>query len=283
MIHSKLFWWFFNLQFVLCGCHAEIHESDFVKGGRFYKITKKAQMPPEVNESSGLIATTKDSTFWTHNDSGGKAEIYEIDKKGKLISTVKFPTIQSEDWEEITKDKDGYLYIGDIGNNQNTRRELIIQKVNEKTMTLLEPIRFHYADQEKFPPESKDKNFDCEAFFAMGDSLYLFSKNRGNDQVKLYAVSKYSGTYALLPKDKTMISTMVTGAAISPDEKTFVLLTYGQVLFFAIENQQVNFRHPLKCYKFIYNQTEAITFLDNNTLLITNEAGDLLQVEIKKR
>ncbi|MEA5139982.1 hypothetical protein [Arcicella rigui] len=282
MIHSKLFWWFFNLQFIICGCHSEIKESNFVKGKQFYKITKIAQMPPVVNESSGLVATAKDTTFWTHNDSGGKAEIYEVDKTGQLLSVLRFPTIKNEDWEEITRDKDGYLYIGDFGNNQNTRRELIIQKVNEKTATLLEPIRFHYADQEKFPPEDIDKNFDCEAFFAKGDSLYLFSKNRGNNLVKLYAVPKYSGNYALLPKDQIKISTMVTGAAISPDEKTFALVTYGQVLFFGVENQEINFRHPKKCYKFIYNQTEAITFLDNKHLLISNEAGELLFIDIEK-
>jgi hypothetical protein len=283
MIQSKFFWWLFNLQFLLCSCHSEINQSDFSKGGHFYKVTEIGQMPSEVNESSGLTPTAKDTTFWTHNDSGGKSEIYEINAKGKLLSTLKLPTLNNEDWEEITRDKDGYLYIGDFGNNDNERRQLFIHKINENSSSIIESIKFHYADQERFPPIKEDKNFDCEAFFVLGDSLFLFSKNRGNSKVKLYSLPKYSGSYALLPKDQVIIQTMVTGAAISPDEKTFALLTYGKVLLFGIENQQINFKHPKKCYKFVYNQTEAITFLTNNILLISNEQGKILHVEIEKQ
>jgi len=283
MFHSKIVLWLFNLQLLLCSCHKESSKSDFSKGGNFYKITSLGKLAPEVNESSGITKSTKETTFWTHNDSGGKPEIYEVDMHGKLLSTIHFNNIESEDWEEITRDKNGNLYIGDIGNNSNTRRNLTIYKINENNPAHTEAISFHYADQERFPPDKADKNFDCEAFFVHGDSLYLFSKNRGNDFVKMYAVPTKAGNYALLPKGQVLINAMVTGAAISPDEKTFALITYGKVVFFKIKNHVIDFKHPQKCYLLAFQQSEAITFLTNNTLLVTNEQGEIIKIDIEKK
>jgi hypothetical protein len=31
------------------------------------------------------------------------------------------------DWEDITKDKDGNLYVGDFGNNDNERKFMYLQ------------------------------------------------------------------------------------------------------------------------------------------------------------
>lgn len=283
MLQSKLVLWLFNIQLLLCSCHKESNRSDFTKGRHFYKVTQIGQLATEVNESSGLVKSIKDTTFWTHNDSGGNAEIYEIDIRGKLLSTIHFTNLKNEDWEEISRDKNGNLYIGDIGNNSNKRRKLIIYKVAENNPKKVEEISFHYADQESFPPAKEEMNFDCEAFFAYGDSLYLFSKNRGNSLVKMYAVPNRGGDYALLPKAQVFINGMVTSAAISPDEKTFALLTYGKVLFFGIKNKQIDFKQPKKCYTFAFKQSEAITFLTNNTLLISNEQGELSKIDVEKK
>ncbi len=280
LLQSKLLWWLFNLKVASCNCHSEIKKSGFERGGHFNKVFKPLKMPKEVNEGSGLIRTSKDSTFWTHNDGGGKNELYEIDKNGNLISTLPIPKAINQDWEEITRDDKGNIYVGDFGNNDNTRRELIIYKFPENNPDKIEKITFHYADQGRFPPDKNNRNFDCEAFFARGDSLYLFSKNRGNKYVQLYVLPTQVGEYALLPKDNIFIKTMVTGAALSPDSKRFALLTYGKIFLFLTNNQGVNFRKPAKCFKFAHKQAEAITFVDDNHLLITNEQGELFRVRI---
>jgi hypothetical protein len=280
LLQSKLLWWLFNLKVASCNCHSEIKKSGFERGGHFYKVSKPIQMPKEINEGSGLIRTSKDSTFWTHNDGGGKTELYEIDKQGHLLSTLPLPKAKNRDWEEITRDDKGNIYVGDFGNNDNTKRELIIYKFPENNPDKMEKISFHYANQERFPPDKKDRNFDCEAFLARGHSLYLFSKNRGDKSVKLYVLPTQAGEYALLPKDNIFIKTMVTGAALSPDKKQFALLTYGKVFLFSVDNQEVNFRNPIKCFKFAHKQTEAIVFVDSNNLIITNEQGELFRVRI---
>ena len=282
MFYSKFLYWLFYLKIATCNCHSEVRKSHFERGGHFSKVLKPMKMPSVVNESSGLIRTVKDSTFWTHNDGGGKPEIYEISKTGKLLKTLSIPKAQNQDWEDITRDEKGNLFIGDFGNNDNARKDLVIYKFLEDQPDKLEKIKFHYADQERFPPQKKDQNFDCEAFFALGDSLYLFSKNRGDKLVKLYAMPSHTGEYALLSQDQIFLKTMVTGAAISPEKNTFALLTYGKVFLFHLENQHVNFRKPLKCFKFAHKQTEAITFLTNDILMISNEQGELFEVKINR-
>lgn len=282
MIPSKFLYWLFYLKISTCNCTSEVKNSHFSPGGHFYQVSKPIKMPLVVNEGSGLVHTAKDSTFWTLNDGGGKAEIYEINKKGKLLKTLPIPNTKNQDWEEITRDEKGNLFIGDFGNNQNTRKDLMIYKFPENQPKNLEKIKFHYADQEHFPPQKKDRNFDCEAFFALDDSLYLFSKNRGNKSVNLYAMPSLAGEYALIPKGKIFIKTMVTGAAISPNKKIFALLTYGKVFLFYIGNQGVNFKKPMLCIKFAHKQTEGITFLTNETMMISNEQGEMFEVKISK-
>jgi hypothetical protein len=282
MFPSKILYWLFYAKISLCNCSSEVRKSNFERGGHFYEVSKAIKMPLVVNEGSGLVRSAKDSTFWTLNDGGGKTELYEVDRKGNTISTLSIPNTQNIDWEDLSRDDKGNLFIGDFGNNGNERKSCIIYKFPENQPDSLRKITFHYADQERFPPEKKAQNFDCEAFFALGDSLYLFSKNRGDKQVKLYSLPSRTGEYALLPQDQIFIKTMVTGAALSPDKQTFALLTYGKVFLFGIENQHVNFKKPLKCFKFAHKQTEAITFLTNETMMISNEQGEMFEVRISK-
>lgn len=282
MFPSKILYWLFYLKISTCNCHSEVKNSNFSPGGHFYKVSKAIKMPTVVNEGSGLIPSSKDSTFWTLNDGGGKAEIYEVSKKGKLLKTVSIPNTKNIDWEEISRDEKGHIFIGDFGNNENIRKDLVIYKFPENQPEKLEKISFHYADQKEFPPTKKYQNFDCEAFFALGDSLYLFSKNRGDKSVKLYAMPSRAGNYALAPQEKIFLKTMVTGAAVSPNKKIFALLTYGKVVLFYIDNQGVSFKKPMLCFKFAHKQTEGITFLTDETMMISNEQGEMFEVQISK-
>ena len=282
MIPSKILHWLFYLKISTCNCTSEVKNSKFSPGGHFYQVSKAIKLPSVVNEGSGLVRSSNDSTFWTLNDGGGKTEIYELNIRGKLLKTLPIPNVKNQDWEDITRDEKGNLFIGDFGNNQNIRKDLVIYKLPENQPDKLEKITFHYADQKAFPPDKKSLNFDCEAFFALGDSLYLFSKNRGDKSVKLYTTPSRAGNYALVPQEKIFLKTMVTGAAISPNKKIFALLTYGKVFLFYVDNQGVSFKKPMLCFKFANKQTEGITFLTNETMMISNEEGEMFAVRISK-
>ena len=264
---------------VFCTCQPDARVNNFKKVRSNYKINKIGKLSAVVNESSGLAKGSNANSFWTHNDSGGKAELYEIDSTGKLLSTQKITNAINTDWEDLASDDRGTIYIGDFGNNANMRRSLNIYKISSPNQEP-EKITFSYADQKEFPPKTENLNYDCEAFFYHEDRLYLFSKNRSKSShvVKLYQLPSIPGNYSAQPTDSISIETQVASADISPDGKTFALLTYGKILLFEIRDGQVNFKKPKGCFRFVNKQSEALIFINNTDMLVTNEQGDLFKI-----
>lgn len=275
---NKLIYLWFAVKTAFCTCHSDRKINGFEKIKPHYKISKTGTLPDTANESSGLVKGNNSNSFWTHNDSGGKPELYEIDSTGKLLSVKKVSNAKNTDWEDLTSDENGTIYIGDFGNNSNTRRSLDIYKV-PADKSGPEKITFSYADQKEFPPPADKLNYDCEAFFYSKNNLYLFSKNRSttNQYVKLYQMPSKTANYVISPIDSIRIKTQVTSADISPDGKIFALLTYGKILLFRIEEGKINFRHPLGCFRIVRKQTEALIFLNNSDMLITNEQKQIFR------
>lgn len=269
---QKLLWWAFTLRVALCDCHNERKNEGFSRGKRLYKMEKTGTLPVAVNETSGLALGSKTGNFWTLNDSGNPAELYEVDAVGNLISQLKLPKLKNSDWEDLAQDNKGNLFIADVGNNGNQRKDLTIYKVNPKTPDSFETIRLRYADQTAFPPLPEQRNFDCEATVWHQNKLYLFSKNRSktNRYVKLYSIPDGEGTYVASSSDSVYSKAMVTAADISPDGKTLALLTYGKVMLFDVE-EGLNFNKPTQCIKTGKGQTEALVFVNNTDFVITNE------------
>ena len=264
---------------MLCSCNSDRRINGFNKVKSHYTTNKIGTLPSVVNESSGLAKGNTPHSFWTNNDSGGKAELYEIDSTGRLLSIKKIVGAENKDWEELTTDDTGAVYIGDFGNNGNDKRTMDIYKVPAND-SISQKITFRYADQTAFPPPPEQKNYDCEAFFYRQNSLYLFSKNRSssNHYVRMYKMPVTPGDYTISATDSIQIKTQVTSADISPDGKTFALLTYGKILLFGIESNTIDFRHPLGCFKFAKKQTEALIFLNNTDMLVTNEQGQIFRL-----
>jgi hypothetical protein len=279
-MHKILFWLFFA-KIKMATCLPETTKSGFINGRKIYDITQIGNLDSTINECSGLARVFGKKTFWTHNDGGGQPQLYEIDSLGKLISTLKVPDATNIDWEELAQDNQETIFVGDFGNNQNARRDLKIYKFDPNKAQKTEEINFSFADQAGFPPPKKQRNFDCEAFFWANDSLYLFSKNRGNRHTKMYSMPSNTGNYVLNPKANIYLKASITAAAISPSNSQFVLLSYGKVFVFGIDNNQINFNRPLFCIKTALKQSEAITYITENELLITNEQGQIFKLILK--
>ena len=189
---------------------------------------KKYKLPKELTEVSGLYRAAPDSLWW-HNDGGHPAELFLTDSRGALLWKTPVPDALNRDWEDLTADDKGNLYIGDFGNNFNRRRDLAIY-IFHPASRRLDSIRFQYPDQQAFPPEPGRQNFDMEACFWFQDSLHLFSKNRlhrGNYYTKHYTLPARPGTYTATLRDSLYLKKrVVTAAAISPDGRSAALLAY---------------------------------------------------------
>jgi len=238
------------------------------------------KLPSPVDECSGAISWT-DSTFITHNDDG-PPELYEVSYTGRLVSTLPIPGAINTDWEDLTHNGAGTIYISDLGNNRNTRTDLCIYRYTLGTPSA-QKIEISYANQHDFPPAEIDKNFDSEAIFYWENNLYIISKNRGHKWVRLYKVPTTPGSYSVSPIDSIKLFEPVTGAAVSPTKKTLAVLGYGKIYFFNLKPGQPIFAHPIDSLRFAKSgQAEAIWWQDATHFYVGNEAQRVFAFEKNK-
>lgn len=229
-----------------------------------------------VPESSGLALTGEAGTFFTHGDDGTQPIIYKIDASGKTVTQLDIP-VKSHDWESITRDPSGNIYIGDVGNNNNNRQDLVIYRLNPSNVSVVQEIHLKYPDQKAFPPAKEERNFDCEATLWHEGKVYLFTKDRAQEQTsKVYSVPDRPGTYTAQSVTRIPIPGQVTDAALSPDGRRLVLLARQEM--FVLEGG--SFAEALKATPRQISlkgagQTEGAVFTDNNTLYISSEQGSL--------
>ena len=242
-----------------------------------------ADLPNSLHEISGIQTVNNSQLIWAHNDGGNKSRIYGLNAKGKIKKVITI-NAKNNDWEDLTSDHLGNLYIGDFGNNLSKRKNLVILKVdandlkNNKNVEV-ERIRFFFPDQQKFPPKKKQLYFDTESFFFYNDNLYLFTRSRvkGNyGKTSLYKIPATEGNHAAeFISDYAnckKLKCSITSAAMSKDQKNVVLLSSESVLlitdfeddnFFNGKITQLPLDHQ--------SQKEGVCFKDNNTLYITDE------------
>ncbi len=240
-----------------------------------------ADLPGSLHENSGIQLIKNSNLLWALNDGGNKNRIYGINTKGK-VKKVFTINAKNNDWEDLTSDPKGNLYIGDFGNNYNNRKNLAILKVNDlknKKNADVERIQFYFPDQKKFPPKKKKLYFDTESFFFFNDSLYLFTRSRVKGdygKTSLYKIPAMPGNHAAeFISDYSSCKKLkcsITSAAMSKDQKKVVLLTSESILLLT-DFQDDNFFNG-KIIKLSFDhksQKEGVCFKDEQTIYITDE------------
>lgn len=242
----------------------------------------------DLKEVSGLEYIAETQKLWAIEDSGNKNIIYNLDQNGDVTHKVEITNVKNIDWEDITSDTEGNLYIGDFGNNDNDRTNLAIHKVNktdldEKEVEASYTVSFYYPQQKEFPPKRSQMFFDVESFFELNGNFYLFTKNRSakfEGDFYVYKVPNKEGNHAAqlittLNSCKVFSKCAITTTDISPDGKTIVLLAADKIwLLSNFENdnflQENMVQYPLGDF----SQKEGVCFKDNNTLLIADEKSN---------
>jgi len=84
-----------------------------------------------VTESSGLAKAHKyEGIYWTVNDSGDSARVFGVDTTGKVKVVLSFKA-EVRDVEAVAVDRDGTIYIADIGDNKANRDMIEIYTIPE--------------------------------------------------------------------------------------------------------------------------------------------------------
>ena len=280
----------FTLWICTCILHAQ---NSRCPGDRTIRMIHSGNLPAETAESSGLAFAA--GLLWTLNDSGNEPVIFGLDTNtGKVVKRVFIRNCENIDWEELSAGN-GFLFIGDFGNNSGTRHDLRVLRIPENLLmtsdTLVaEVIHFAYREQSRFRPEFLNTPFDCEAMVCNGDSLYLFTKDWTSGETSMYVLPSEPGTYTPGCRAKLPVPGTITGASLCNTGDKLILLGYRKKLLslkpFVCIYQNFNGMWLISgktyCRKLSKNicQTEAIVFINPGCCLISSE---MISLKILRR
>jgi hypothetical protein len=259
------------------------------------------QLDRKVREPSGMVASrTHSGIFWTHGDSGCRPNLYAVDRQGALVAELRVDA-ENIDWEDIAIDDANNLWIGDIGNNESDRKNLVVYRIAEpephaglESVAVDHRVHFRYPDQDDFS-DSRGP-FDAEALFWWSGSLWLATKHRRDtltvlyrfpsvdlDEVVLERVAEYDlGTQLGEGHPASAFPGMVTGADVSIDGKRLALLSYDAVFVFELAvGQRDPFAgkvHRIALDPGYVDQVESVTW-DGEQLLLVNESRALFRLD----
>lgn len=222
------------------------------------------------------------------NDGGDHPNLYMFsDDDSKKIRIIKVAGIRNNDWEELARDEKS-IFIGDFGNNSGVRRSLVIYKIKIDDLMAsdevhAENIQFSYKEQTNFN-RSDDHNYDCEAMVCAGDSLYLFTKNRGNTKTDVYSLPKTPGVWTTKHLGEINSEGMISGAVYraSPTDNKLVLTGYSVkrhsyfpflLVFDHVEGTNF-FKAP--AHRIVLDkplQLESVLFYDDDNVVLASEEG----------
>lgn len=244
-----------------------------------------AYYPADIDESSGLVAVS--GRYWTHNDSGGDAVLFGLDKATFNVDhEVKLPGAMATDWETVTA-SETHLFIGDCGNNRGARRDLAIYKVAvndlEKPIAPVEKIDFSFSGQQDYS-KRKSHDYDCEAITAVNDQLWLFTKNRKSLTTDLYILSQRGTPQRAVKQRSFPVDGLITGADYNAQTGVLALLGYTKASVWGFSfiwlvptnsASEILWEKAVRLIVQPYGQWEGIAWESPDTLLLTAERSAL--------
>ncbi|WP_010521785.1 SdiA-regulated domain-containing protein [Aquimarina agarivorans] len=239
-------------------------------------------LPKKLKEVSAIEVTSASNILWMIEDSNTKNKLYGMNTRGDILKEIKLSDTKNKDWEDLTSDENGNIYVGDFGNNSGKRDSFFIYKITTPDQLISEVT----PNIIEFEVPKKYTNKDFEAFFLWNSNFYLFSKE---DKVTaIFKIKNQTGK-----QKATFIGELnlkgkknpITSAAISDNKKTIALLNHDKIWILTDFNEgdfsncyvkEIALNHK--------SQKEGICFKNNNTIYITDEktvknTGNLYEFE----
>jgi hypothetical protein len=230
-------------------------------------------------EASGL-AMGRGSRLWMHNDSGAP-ELIAVDPRGQVAGKVTLTGARVEDWEALAAGPCGNgtcLYVGDIGDNDASRKQITIYRVPEPA----QPNGSARADaiHATYP----DGAHDAETLMLAPDgTLFIVTKgDTGPIAVYKFPRDLSPGARVRLERvgkalvDKPGDGNRVTDGAFSADGKWAVLRTNTSLTFYrGADFVKGDFKeaHRVDLSSLKEPQGEAVVFGAGNTVYVGGEGG----------
>jgi hypothetical protein len=245
-----------------------------------------------ATENSGIVASRNhDNVFWMQNDSGDEPRIYPVRRDASGFQSERYPDTPGVliggaincDWEDIAVMADGTLVVADVGDNRNDRRDLCVYLVPEPApeagrTTFIKKVFIRYPDRPSTPAPTDDFNYDCEAVFSLGESLYFLTKHRSDTATKVYRLSDFTEgvTHDLELLGRFELGGQAVGADSLPDGSKLVVTTYDTIWLFDVEDPDDPLRKPVARLPFNGDNVEALCFDGPERVLFADEATALM-------
>jgi hypothetical protein len=237
-------------------------------------ILEEINLPKIINETSGL--EYHDNHLITFNDSGNDPVLFYLNLKGEIIKTRNIQNIKNNDWEDIAMD-DEYLYVADMGNNYDTRKNLSIIKIpKNQNLDSFEVINFSYPEQKSFNYR-KLSMFDAEGLISIDDYLLIFTKNRAKKTTDIYKLPKTPGTYNAIKIGSLDTESIITGADFDKNNNLLALtstISFNEYYLLIIENFSIEkYDYNIKMHEIPVGKTqvEGIKIIDSSTYWLSSE------------
>jgi hypothetical protein len=232
-----------------------------------------------VCESSGLVRSRQhEGIYWTLNDSGNPAEIFAIRLNGEVVARVPIEGARNRDWEDITIDDKGFLYIGDIGDNWGRYPHHTIYKVPEPDPFAEEtkPVKPVATWTYEYP----DLRRDAESLFLFRGDLYVITKGR-RAPCTLFRLTSEGAEEGTLRAERICEPKLwsATATDVSPDGKRIAILAYARLWVYAVGDNLTDLERiePLTVSFPTNSQTEACAF-DGEDVIVTSEERDIFRI-----
>lgn len=258
-----------------------------------------------IVESSGLTASrVSPNVYWTHNDSGDGPFIFAFNARGGSLGVWRVVGADARDWEDIAAGPGpqagkSYLYIGDIGDNSEARREIVVYRVPEPGIS---PETVNTSKSKPNVTESAeairlrypDGKHDAETVLVhpQTGTLFIVTKVLLDNPVVYEAPAPLNPNAVTTMKRvrsiklPSLLGGVITGGSISPDGRRVALCDYLQGYEIVLPQASSQFDDIWKQAFLAIDlgrrtQGEAIAYrMDSKALLATSEgrSSPLIQV-----
>lgn len=187
---------------------------------------------PALDELSGLAVSRQNpGILWTHEDSGGAADLYALDATGATVATLHVEGAVNEDWEDLAIgpcDAGWCLAIGDLGTLGTDRASFSVLVVEEPVLDggpELSAVPVVHPFTYPGDPE------DAESLALLPDGTSLVVSKREDATAAIYQLSPGDAVLEWLSDVATGepdedLTARATAADLSADGETLLLRTY---------------------------------------------------------
>ena len=233
----------FVLSLMLLSCAHEPYTRVFHSGKRLSNLKNK-----KLKEISGLVASRANPGYlWVHNDGGNPAEVYLVDLALNVRLTCTFPEAENRDWEDIAigagPDPDKtYLYIGDIGDNQERKSFKTVFRFEEPRVNGLEALvirpeeRAVNTDRITFRLEDGSKDMEAMIIDPSSKDILLISKRENPAYVYNLVVPEHIQDTLVAKRTAQLNIPGITAADVSPDGKELLVKRYNRIYYWRTDS-----------------------------------------------